>query len=277
MKSTTLLTALLLFSVISYSQTDKPDCKNIEPSYLGRMKGFFIHSCTSSEYMTHEFFYHGFDGKSVRLKKNGDFRRINYRKIKNEPRAVSGDQIRLNYANAVKKINGKSLSDRNNFFSFTNNGDEVFMAIENADDTDDIDYNVVIVIVKSMKQEVEFTFREGIDKDGKVAVYDILFDIGKSDIKPESAESLKQITSYLNDNPAVKIIIAGHTDNTGTLEGNMTLSKARAESIKNYLVANGKIAASRLVSVGVGQACPVSTNDSEEGRKLNRRVEIVKQ
>jgi len=277
MKRTTLLTAILFFTLISYSQTDKPDCKNIEPSYLGRMKGFYLNSCVSSEYKEHEFFYHGLDGKSVRLNKAGEFKRINYQKDKNEPRAVSGDQIRLNYANAVKKIKGKCLSEKNTFFSFTNNGDEVFMAIENADDSDDKDYNVVIVVVKSMKQEVEFTLKEGIDKDGKVALYDILFDVGKSDIKPESAEPMKQIISYLNDNPTVKIIVAGHTDNTGTFDGNMTLSKARAESIKNYLVDNGKIAASRMISMGVGQSCPVSTNDTDEGKKLNRRVEIVKQ
>jgi outer membrane protein OmpA-like peptidoglycan-associated protein len=151
------------------------------------------------------------------------------------------------------------------------------MDIENADDTDEKGFNIVIVEVKSMKQEVEFSIREGIDKDGKVALYGILFDIGKSDIKPESSETLKQITGYLNTNPSVKIIVAGHTDNTGTFESNLTLSEARAESIKNYLVDNAKIAASRLISAGVGQACPVSTNDTEEGRKLNRRVEIVKQ
>jgi outer membrane protein OmpA-like peptidoglycan-associated protein len=241
------------------------------------MKGFFIDNCTSSEYKEHEFFYHGLDGKSVRLKKAGEFRRISYSKDKNEPRAVSGDQIRLNYANAVKKIKGQCLSERNTFFTFKANGNEVFMAIEHADDSDDRGYNVVLVEVKAMNQEVEFSLKEGIEKDGKVALYGILFDVGKSDIKPESAETLKQIIAFLNDNPVIKIIVAGHTDNTGTFEGNMTLSKARAESIKTYLVTTGKIAASRLISAGVGQACPVTTNDTEEGKKLNRRVEIVKQ
>ncbi len=269
---------MILFSfLVSYSQTDKPACKSAEPSYLGRMKGFYIHNCELSEYKEHEFFYHALDGKSVRLRKAGEFRRINYSKDKNDPRAVSGDQIRLNYANAIMKIKGKGLSGRNTFFTFTANGNEVFMAIEDADDSDDKGYNVVLVEVKPMNQEVEFSMKEGIDKDGKVALYGILFDVAKSDIKPESAEMLKQIIAYLNENPSIKIIVAGHTDNTGTFEGNMTLSKARAESIKNYLVATGKIAASRLIAAGVGQACPVSTNDTDEGRKLNRRVEIVKQ
>jgi outer membrane protein OmpA-like peptidoglycan-associated protein len=277
MKTIQLITIILLYTLVSYGQTDKPACKDSEPSYLGRMKGFYIDHCELSEYKEHEFFYHALDGNSVRLRKSGDFRRIFYSKDKSDPRAVSGDQIRLNYANAIKKIKGKCLSERNTFFSFMANGNEVFMAIENADDSDDRGYNVVLVEVKSMNQEVEFSLKEGIDKDGKVALYGILFDVAKSDIKPESAETLKQITTYLNDNPAVQIIVAGHTDNTGTFEGNMTLSKARAESIKNYLVTTGKIAASRLIAFGVGQACPVSTNDTDEGRTLNRRVEIVKQ
>jgi outer membrane protein OmpA-like peptidoglycan-associated protein len=71
--------------------------------------------------------------------------------------------------------------------------------------------------------------------------------------------------------------VVGHTDNTGSYEGNMTLSKARAESIKSYLITNSKISASRLLSEGVGQVCPVASNATEEGRKKNRRVEIVKQ
>jgi outer membrane protein OmpA-like peptidoglycan-associated protein len=262
MKKTALLIAILYISQFSFGQTDKPACKSIEPSYMGRMNGFYIDNCESSEYKEHEFFYHGFDGNSVRLRKAGEFRRIFYAKDKNEPRAVSGDQIRLNYANAIKKIKGKCLTDRNNFFTFTANGNEVFMAIENADDSDDRGYNVVLVEVKAMNQEVEFSLKEGIDKDGKVALYGVLFDVAKSDIKPESAETLKQITAYLNENPAIKIIVAGHTDNTGTFDGNMTLSKARAESIRNYLVTTDKIAASRLIAAGIGQACPVSTNDT---------------
>lgn len=277
MRKVILLLILASTSLFSMGQTDKPDCKEAEPSYLDRMKGFYLRNCQSSEYQEYEFFYHGIDGKSVRLRKAGEFRRLSYDKDREDPRKVSGDQIRLNYANAVLKIKGKSLSERKTFFSFMANGNEVFMAIENADDTDDRGYDVVIVEVKPMNQELEFSIREGIEKDGKVALYGILFDTGKSDIKPESAEALKQITDYLIANPAIRIIVAGHTDNTGTYAGNMTLSKARAESIKSYLVKNGKIDAGRMIAEGVGQVCPVSTNASEEGRKLNRRVEIVKQ
>jgi len=277
MKGIQLLIIFVLYSMVSIGQTDKPDCKDAEPTYIGRMKGFFLQNCQSSEFKEHEFFYHSTEGKSVRLKKAGEFHRLTYEKDKNDQRHVSGDQIRANYANAIIKIKGKALSGNNAFFSFNANGNEVFMQIENAVDSDDKGYDVFIIEVKSMNQEVEFSIREGIDKDGKVALYGILFDTGKSDIKSESTLTLEQIIEYLNANPLVKIIVVGHTDNTGTYAGNMTLSKARAESIKNFLVSTGKIEASRLISEGVGQLCPVSTNATEEGRKMNRRVEIVKQ
>jgi len=120
------------------------------------------------------------------------------------------------------------------------------------------------------------TIQEAIEKEGKATLYGILFDVGKSTIKPESADALKQITDYLNANPDVKIIIVGHTDMTGNFAGNMSLSKERAESIKNYLVTNAKIASERLQSDGVGPLCPVATNATDAGKKLNRRVEIVK-
>ncbi len=277
MRKLILLIILGCSSLLSVGQTDKPECKGAEPSYLDRMKGFYLKSCQSSEYKEHEFFYRGTDGKSVRLKKAGEFRHLMYEKDKNEPRKVSGDQIRANYANAVLKIKGQVLSESKSFFTFKSNGIEVFMAIENAVDSDDRGYDVFIIEVKPLKQELEFSIREGIDKDGKVALYGILFDTGKSDIKPESADALKQITDYLNAEPDVKIYIVGHTDNTGTLANNIKLSKARAESIKNYLVATGKISSARIVTDGVASLCPVSTNTTDEGKKLNRRVEIVQQ
>jgi outer membrane protein OmpA-like peptidoglycan-associated protein len=119
--------------------------------------------------------------------------------------------------------------------------------------------------------------QESIDRDGKIALYGILFDTDKSDIKPESKVALNEIKDYLNENPTIKIFIVGHTDNTGIFSNNTTLSKARATSIKNYLVSIGKIQAVRLSTDGVASLCPISTNDTEQGRKLNRRVEIVKQ
>lgn len=77
--------------------------------------------------------------------------------------------------------------------------------------------------------------------------------------------------------PLLKLHVVGHTDNVGDLDYNLKLSKARAEAVVNELVSKHKIAADRLKAHGVGPLSPVSSNDSEEGRALNRRVELVKQ
>jgi OmpA-OmpF porin, OOP family len=271
---------LLIFAFNTFlaaAQTDKTGCKEVEPAYMNRMPGFYLNNCEFSEYKDIEFFYRALDGNGVRVRKAGEYRRLFYSKDKNETRKVSGDQIRLNYANAITKIKGKSLSNNNTFFTYSNDGNVVFMLIDDAVDSDDQGYLITIIEEKGMKQDIIMTMQEAIESDGKATIYGILFDVGKSTIKSESADALKQITDYLIKYPDVKIIIVGHTDITGNFTSNISLSKERAESIKSYLISNGKIASSRLQSDGVGPLCPVSTNTTEEGRKLNRRVEIVKQ
>jgi outer membrane protein OmpA-like peptidoglycan-associated protein len=79
----------------------------------------------------------------------------------------------------------------------------------------------------------------------------------------------------LNANSSLKIYVVGHTDMTGQLDYNMELSLRRAESVVEALVNTHGIAADRLKAQGAGPLCPVSTNNTEEGRKLNRRVELV--
>ncbi|MBK9388839.1 MAG: hypothetical protein IPN68_01140 [Bacteroidetes bacterium] len=96
---------LLVFStLLAQAQTDKPGCKEVEPAYMNRMPGFYLNNCEFSEYKDIEFFYHGLDGNSVRVRKAGEYRRLIYSKDKKETRKVSGDQICLNYANAITKI-----------------------------------------------------------------------------------------------------------------------------------------------------------------------------
>lgn len=113
-------------------------------------------------------------------------------------------------------------------------------------------------------------------KDGHMAVYGIYFDTGKSDIKPESAETIKEIATLLQKNPSLQIYVVGHTDNTGKLKDNMELSQKRAEAVVNELVAKYKIPSTNLQSEGVGPLAPIATNDTKEGKELNRRVDIVK-
>jgi outer membrane protein OmpA-like peptidoglycan-associated protein len=270
---------LTLYSLFSFAQDsqDTPRCPNAEPTYISRMPGFYISDCKNSDYNDAEFVY-WVDGKVNKINKSGKYYHVFYSKKEGETRKFSSAQINQNYNNAILKVKGKVLDKKKTVFFANIDGKEVYIQVHTAENSTDAgSYNIEVVEVESMQQDIVVSLEEGIEKDGKIALYGILFDVGKSDIKPESAEALRQITDYLNANPAVKIIVVGHTDNTGTYAGNITLSKARAESVKNYLVTNGKIAASRLMSEGAGQYCPVTTNSTEEGRKLNRRVEIVKQ
>jgi len=113
-------------------------------------------------------------------------------------------------------------------------------------------------------------------KDGHMAVYGIFFDTGKYDIKPESAETIKEIATFLQKNPSIQIYVVAHTDNVGKLKDNMELSQKRAEAVVNELMTKHKIPSSNLEAEGVGPLAPVATNDTKEGKDLNRRVEIVK-
>ncbi|MBK7377925.1 MAG: OmpA family protein [Ignavibacteriales bacterium] len=119
-------------------------------------------------------------------------------------------------------------------------------------------------------------FKSNILKDGHAAVYGIYFDTGKSVIKPESDETIKEIAALLKANSSMQVYIIGHTDNVGKLKDNMELSQKRAEAVVNELITKYKIPSANLEANGVGPLAPVATNDTEEGKELNRRVEIVK-
>ena len=91
---------------------------------------------------------------------------------------------------------------------------------------------------------------------------------------PESILELDRLVLLMNENPTIKIQINGYTDNIGNDVDNKTLSEARAKSVISYLNTKG-IQMARLLSKGYGATNPISSNDTEEGRALNRRTEVV--
>lgn len=275
---TRMIVLILLISIIHFPLMAQVGerCDTVEPSYISRMPGFVISNCEDSEFNEQEFRAEFPRGRDATFRKSGHYRRISYEKDPSVTRVVSGVQIRTNYLNAVLKAKGKSLSVNNDVFQLRYENKDIFFQLDYAEDNDDHGYVLRVIEVELMKQDIEISFSDAMNTDGKIALYGIFFDTGKSVIKPESEPSLKQVLDYLTENPAVKIIVVGHTDNTGVFAANSTLSKARAKAVLDYLVLKG-IAASRLLSDGVSSLCPVSTNDTEEGRAKNRRVEIVKQ
>lgn len=100
------------------------------------------------------------------------------------------------------------------------------------------------------------------------------FETAKWTIKTSSYSQLNELVTFLKDNPSQKIIINGYTDNVGTPENNLNLSKKRANSVKDYLVSKG-ISASRLKTNGYGERYPIASNSTTVGKKKNRRTEVV--
>lgn len=116
-----------------------------------------------------------------------------------------------------------------------------------------------------------------IARTGHVAIYGILFDFNKADVKPESETALKEIAKLLQQDPKLKLHVVGHTDNVGDLKFNMDLSRKRADAVVKELITKHGVASARLRADGVGPLAPVASNDTDEGRAKNRRVELVEQ
>jgi len=190
-------------------------------------------------------------------------------------------KIIRNVQNALKLIGGKVIIDDS--FSKTStivvqkDGKETWLEVRAYSG---ILYRITIVEREIMEQEIVAdanAMGNDINSTGHVSVYGIFFDTGKSELKPESDSALIQISKLLKSNASLKLYVVGHTDNVGNLESNMILSTERAIAVAKTLFQNYGIAKDRLEAYGVGSLAPVASNDTEEGRAKNRRVELVKQ
>lgn len=112
-------------------------------------------------------------------------------------------------------------------------------------------------------------------RDGRIALYGVLFDTNKAVLRADSDEQLQQIAQALKAAPDMKVFIVGHTDNQGDFENNMGLSQRRAQAVGEALASRHGIAAGRISARGVASLAPVASNDNEAGRARNRRVELV--
>jgi len=114
---------------------------------------------------------------------------------------------------------------------------------------------------------------KSISVGNKIVLNNIFFDFGKATLRSESKMELDRLTKLLNDIPTLKIEISGHTDNVGTQEANVKLSRERAKSVVDYLIEN-HISTERLKFEGYGFSQPIAPNDTEENMQLNRRTEF---
>lgn len=114
---------------------------------------------------------------------------------------------------------------------------------------------------------------EPIESGASIVLKNIFFPSNQTTLDPQSQIELNQVVRLMEDNPTLRIMISGHTDNTGSKSDNLKLSLGRAQAVTAYITSQG-IAASRLVAKGYGDSKPVSSNDTEQGKSLNRRTEL---
>lgn len=242
---------------------------------LSRMPNFHIAEYKDSEFDSYRFI--GQDKKPVTVEGHRYYIGYSLNMRAAEPGEL---KIRRNIQEALKKIGGKVIFDDNfnrvSTIIIQSGGKEIWVEVRSFAKL----YRLNIVEKEAMKQEVVAnaeTMRSDINTAGHVSIYGIYFDTGKSNIKPESDAAILEIARLLKNNPALRLYVVGHTDNVGSFDSNMKLSKDRADAVAKALSAKHGIAAARLKAYGVASLSPVTSNDTENGKAKNRRVELVKQ
>ncbi len=150
------------------------------------------------------------------------------------------------------------------YFSFSADAKGYYSISDNIDLTKTGDY-------KEIKRDL---FLTPIEIGEVIRLNNIFFDFDKATLRSESFPELEKVLKILNDSPKMVIEINGHTDNFGNDEYNLTLSQNRTDAVKTYLVSKG-ISQERIITKGFGESKPIATNDTEEGRQLNRRIEFI--
>jgi OOP family OmpA-OmpF porin len=270
-----LMSAVLLVAATGvFALQDRAGCAD-HPLFPTRMPDFRIGSCKVEAFGVYEFFV----TKGPKTPVEGKFTYIAYNFTGPRANEPSGLAVVRNYENAIRKAGGTILqSDPQRWVNgkIVKDGQEVWVQAEKGNGV----IWLRIVEKKEMEQFIEAdaaAFGNDIRATGHAAVYGITFDTGKSTIKPESAQAIGEVAKLLTADPSLKIYVVGHTDNVGGVDANIKLSEERAEAVLQALVRDHGIAPARLRSHGCGQFAPVASNDTEEGRAKNRRVELVKQ
>ncbi|MGD0341841.1 MAG: OmpA family protein [Bacteroidales bacterium] len=249
-----------------------------DPAMFTRMPGYHIYRYDDLQFDKYEFMISSEKKQSV----EGHHLFILY-DLNDNAQAPSPLQVVRNYTNAIKKIGGQVLYEfedggmQNAIMKLVKNGQETWAHVNASGNGQ---YSIHLIEKQAMNQDVvadASSMASAIKATGKVAVYGIYFDTGKATLKPESQPTLQEIAKLLKENPTLKLYVVGHTDNTGTFDTNIKLSMDRASTVVNALVSQYSVNSASLKACGDGPTAPVASNETEEGKALNRRVELVKQ
>jgi outer membrane protein OmpA-like peptidoglycan-associated protein len=272
-RTATLLLGLLCLSVAAGARPDKPGCVD-HPLFPTRMPGYWLSDCSSKDFDAYEFF----TSKGPKHREEGKLTVLTYA-VEDRKNEQSGLAVVRNYETALKKIGGTIAAiDPQRWVNgqVAVDGRQIWVQAEKGNGL----IWVRIVEKAAMQQHIvadAASFGNDLKSAGHAAVYGILFDTGRADIKPESEQAIGEIAKLLKADPGLKVFVVGHTDAVGGVDANLNLSQERAEAVLQALVRSHGIAAARLRSFGNGPFAPVASNDAEEGRAKNRRVELVKQ
>jgi OOP family OmpA-OmpF porin len=253
------------------AQAPRPDAEGCKDSPLvGRFPGSVITSC--KDVADDAFSFTMASGKpNKRLE--GEMHVLSY----DFPKTASKAQVVRNLNTAMRNAGYTFDYDSGDYGDFTVHRGKTWIQIEISGGGS---YRETIVTETQLTQDVVATaaaLSAGLTSNGHMVIPGILFDTGKSDVKPESAQALEQIVALMKQDAKLRVFVVGHTDNVGGLAANLDLSRRRAAAVVQVLASKYAVAADRLDAFGAGPYAPMASNDSEDGRALNRRVELVKQ
>ncbi len=271
------IVALVALTIpLAFGQTDSPGSKDYPG--ITRMPGYYI-----AEYQEKPFDSFAFTvtegGKQKEQAVEGHRYDFRYN-LKENATMPSELQIVRNYQNAARSAGGHVLFDTKELTTIrlSKGGNEVWFAVSTSNAPSGMFITMVVIEKQAMQQDVTVdanAMAHDLGETGRVAIYGILFDTGKSELKPESGLALIEIAKLLKTKSELKVYVVGHTDMAADLATNVKLSQARAQSVVNALVSQHGIASARLIAYGDGPYAPVASNKTEEGRAKNRRVELV--
>lgn len=264
-------TLSMLLPVCGAQTKDAKGCT--DPAFLSRFPGSFISSCSSFDDNSYKFnMGSGKPPKAV----EGKYVQVHYQ----FPSTISKAQVVRNVKTALQTAGYIFDMDTGDYGAFTvhlgqtwinvavGGGDMGVIAVTETALTQDMVANVVVNSA---------ALGSGLNGTGHVIVNGILFDTAKADVKPDSDAALVEVSKMLKANPNLKVYVVGHTDNVGALAANIDLSNRRAAAVTSLLTTKYGVPAAQLSPYGNGPYAPIASNDSEDGRTQNRRVELVKQ
>ena len=246
---------------------DKDGCK--DSPLMSRFPGSNITDCSDKADDAFTFTLDG--GKKQRVE--GDFHMIEYQ----FPKSASKAQVVRNLNTAMRRAGYKMVYDSGDYGDFTGQMGKTWFQIEISTSGSIVEHIVKEIALTQDVVASAADLSTGLSASGHTVVNGILFDTGKSDLKPESEPALQEVVKLLQQNSTLRLYVVGHTDNIGASAANVELSKRRAAAVVGVLASKYGVTANRLESFGNGPFAPIASNATEDGRASNRRVEIVAQ